>query len=114
MSLQDELISLESQFWTSGPDFYREHVDERCLLAFDRMAGALSREEVAQTVTGSRFRDPEVRVEGLIQPTADFAVLTYRANAKRSSGEPYSALVSSGYVRRDGHWKLAFHQHTPS
>jgi hypothetical protein len=42
------------------------------------------------------------------------AVLSYEASAKRgASGEAYHALVSSGYVKRGGEWKLAFHQQTP-
>ena len=28
-------------------------------------------------------------------------------------GEPYAAMVSSAYVKRDEGWKLAFHQHSP-
>jgi len=28
--------------------------------------------------------------------------------------EPYSAVVSSTFVRQDGAWKVAFHQQTPA
>ncbi len=52
-------------------------------------------------------------LKGLIQPTSDFAVLSYEANATRAGGESYLALVSSGYVRRGRTWKLASHQQTP-
>lgn len=43
----------------------------------------------------------------------DVAIISYKADVTRADGEPYSALVSSGYVRRDVGWKLAFHQHSP-
>jgi hypothetical protein len=41
-------------------------------------------------------------------------VLVYSVVAQREGLEPYSAVVSSTYVRRDGEWKLAFHQQTPT
>jgi hypothetical protein len=47
----------------------------------------------------------------LIQPVDDVAIISYRADVKRADGVPYSALVSSAYVRRVAGWKLAFHQH---
>jgi hypothetical protein len=31
----------------------------------------------------------------------------------RADGKRYAALVSSAYVKRNGSWKLAFHQQTP-
>jgi hypothetical protein len=31
----------------------------------------------------------------------------------RPEGERYRALVSSGYVKRNGSWKMMFHQQTP-
>ena len=48
----------------------------------------------------------------MLQPTSYLAILTYRARAVRGDTERYQALVSSVYVRRDGAWKLAFHQQT--
>jgi hypothetical protein len=47
-----------------------------------------------------------------LQPTDDVALLTYHASAE-AKGEPYEARVSSGYVRRNGGWKMMFHQQTP-
>ena len=41
------------------------------------------------------------------------AILSYEAHATRSNGEPYSALVSTGYAKRDDGWKMMFHQQTP-
>jgi hypothetical protein len=69
---------------------------------------------VAGTVTdGPRWRDLEMEAEGILQPISDVALLTYRASAVRGGEERYRALVSSAYVKRDGAWKLAFHQQTP-
>ena len=49
----------------------------------------------------------------MVQPTADTAIISYRADVTRADGERYAALVSSAYVRRAEGWKLAFHQHSP-
>jgi hypothetical protein len=114
MALLDDLLKIETRFWTKGPDYYRQHLDGQCWVAFGQLAGALSNEEIASTVkAGPRWSTPDLRVKGLLQPHPSFAVLTYEASAKRSNGKSYAALVSSGYVRRDHSWKLAFHQQTP-
>lgn len=114
MTLEQELLALEKQFWTAGPEFYRRHVDEQCLLAFPEMAGVMSRESVVATVTEDRrWSDLMVEEQGFLQLDDGTAVLTYHARAKRADGELYSALVSSAYVKRDDSWKLAFHQQTP-
>jgi large-conductance mechanosensitive channel len=46
----------------------------------------------------------------VIEPTEDFVILSYRARAIRPDGGMYDAVASTGYVRRSGSWKLAFHQ----
>lgn len=60
-----------------------------------------------------RWRGLEIQVEGLLRPTEGVAMLTYRAEASRGDGDRYRALASSGYVLRDGGWKMMFHQQTP-
>jgi hypothetical protein len=62
---------------------------------------------------GPRWRDVRMQVKGVLEPSPGVALLTYEANATRAEGEPYAALVSSGYVRRNGAWKMVFHQQTP-
>ena len=114
MPVENDLISIEKKLWTGGSEIYRKNLDDNCLLAFMRMAGVSSREEVAGTVEDAdRWRDLDMEVEGVLQPTPDVALLTYRASAVRGEGDRYEALVSSAYVRRDGAWKLMFHQQTP-
>ena len=78
------------------------------------MHGVKSREEVAATATtANRWRDPELSDRHLLQATENVAVISYRADVTRADGQPYAALVSSAYVRRESGWKLAFHQHSP-
>ena len=116
--LQDELFAIEEGFWLQGRDHFLEHVDERCLLAFPQageMHGVRTREEVAATASTQpgRWRDLKVSGRHLLRLADGAAVISYRADVLRFDGEPYAAMVSSVYVKRDGGWKLAFHQHSP-
>lgn len=114
MALDQDLMKLERGFWTEGGDYYREHVDANCLLAFTEMAGVHSNEEIAGMNPGAgNWKNVELDEKGLVQLSDGAAVLTYQVNAQRATGEPYTAVVSSGYVKRDGEWKMAFHQQTP-
>lgn len=114
MAVTDDLLALEERFWTGSAEFYRDHLDERCLTAFAQMAGVFEKDEIARTVGESaRWRDVDISPKGVVEPAEDFAVLTYHASATRDDGGRYKALVSSGYVKRSDGWKLAFHQQTP-
>jgi hypothetical protein len=111
---KDEILELERRFWTGDADFYKENLDAECLIAFTQMAGVMTREDVAGTVgSGNRWKNLDLTVKGLLEPAPDVALFGYEASAERDTGEAYSALVSSGYVRRNGRWKMMFHQQTP-
>lgn len=113
MTLQRELLKKEQDLWSGGPAEYRHTLDDDCLVAFTEMAGVQERDKIAAMVgEGARWRDVDIEIEGLLQPTADVSILTYHVTAVRAN-EPYEARVSSGYVNRDGDWRLMFHQQTP-
>jgi hypothetical protein len=114
-SVEQELLALERQFWTGGSKFYQENVDESCLIVFNRdMAGVMSNKDIAATVkNGNRRKDLEIKLKGLVTPSEDTTILSYEARATRESGGRYAALVSTGYAKRDGRWKMVFHQQTP-
>ena len=114
MSVESELFALERKFWTGDADHYRSNLDDRCLVVFTQMSGVMSKEQVASTVEGGRrWRELQIEPKGFLQLGSDLALLSYEANAQRENGERYKALVSSGYAKRDGAWKMAFHQQTP-
>ncbi|HEX2165555.1 MAG TPA: nuclear transport factor 2 family protein [Thermoanaerobaculia bacterium] len=113
MNLEDDLLAIERSLWEGDADAYRRHLDDRCLVAFTRVAGVSTRDEVAGMVEGGpRWRELELEPVALLQPADGVAFLSYRARAERD-GQRHRALVGSGYVRRGGEWKLAFHQQTP-
>jgi hypothetical protein len=112
---EKDLLALEKKFWTGDAKFYRENVDDSCLVAFGaEMAGVMSNKDLAATAKdGNRWKDLDIELKGLIEPSDDVAILSYEANATRSNGEHYAVLVSTGYHKRDDGWKMMFHQQTP-
>ena len=116
MTAGKDLYQIEEGFWLEGKEHFLEHVGEQCLLVFPQMGemhGVHSRAEVAATATSAgRWRHLAMKDRQLLE-NDDFAIISYRADATRADGEPYRALVSSGYARRAHGWKLVFHQHSP-
>lgn len=109
-----ELLELEKGFWTGDAAYYAANVDTECLVAFPRMARAMDNADLAKTATNpNRWRDLDIELKGIIEPGSDVIMLTYEAHATRENGEPYAALVSTGYVHRVNGWKMMFHSQTP-
>jgi hypothetical protein len=114
MALENDLFALEQQFWPGDAAFYRDHLDEQCVVAFTEMSGLMSKEQIAGMIKeGQRWRDLKLTRKGFYAPTKDVAILTYEINALRDNGTPHKANVSTVYVDRGGRWKMAFHQQTP-
>jgi hypothetical protein len=114
MELEQKLMELESEFWSGDAAFYRANLDDRCLVAFTEMSGVMSREQVAETVKGGRrWADLKMSKKGVLRLGDDVVLMAYEASATSPDGEPYKALVTSGYINREGAWKMAFHQQTP-
>jgi hypothetical protein len=89
MDLEETLIEAERAGWNAlttaeGAAYYRERAQ-------------------------FEMRDPRV-----VTLTDASGVVVYSVVARRAGEEPYSAIVSSTFVRRGAAWKLAFHQQTPA
>jgi hypothetical protein len=114
MTAKDDLLALERGFWTGDAAFYRQHLDAVCVTAFTEMAGAFKKDEIAGMIKDAdRWRDLDIDVKAFLEPVPGLALLTYQVRATRKSGEPYAAVVSSGYIKRDGAWKMVLHHQTP-
>jgi hypothetical protein len=111
---KEELLEIERGFWTGDAAYYAANADKECLVAFPEMAAAMDNADLVKTVTEpNRWRDLRIELKGIIEPGSDIIMLTYEAHATRAGGEPYAALVSSGYVHRLNGWKLMFHAQAP-
>jgi hypothetical protein len=111
---KQELLDIEKGFWTGDSAFYAANADAECLVAFPKMAQAMTNADLAKTATKpNKWRDLDIRMKGMVEPGSDIVMLTYEAHAVRENGEPYAALVSTGYVHRADGWKMMFHSQTP-
>lgn len=112
MSLEKELLAIEKNFWTGGPEAYAEHCDSQCLVVFVGMAKIMKRDEIAKTAEAGRWKDIKIKPVGLIELSDTSATIAYECKAVMKDGKPHHALVSSSYIRRKDGWKLATHQQT--
>ena len=113
MTLSKDLLAIEEEIWTGGPEAYQKHMDEKCLVAFKDMSGLISRKEIMKAAEKGRWTNVTLNEKGTIALSAATMIITYECTANRQDGKPYHALVSSGYVKRGEGWKLEFHHHTP-
>jgi hypothetical protein len=111
---KEELLDLEKGFWTGDSAYYAANADAECLVAFPEMAQSMTNDDLAKTASKPhRWRDLDIKLKGMVEPGSDIVMLTYEAHATRENGEPYVALVSTGYVHRVNGWKMMFHSQTP-
>jgi len=112
MSLEEDLLAIETRLWTGGPEAYLKHTDDKCVVVFAQMAGEMTREEIAKTAAKGRWKDVKLRKKGLAKLSDTSVVISYECDADRNDGQHHHAFVSSGYARRADGWKLAFHRQT--
>jgi hypothetical protein len=115
----DELIELERAGWESlcagtGDDFYGRTMTDDAVMVLANGA-VMGRDEVVAALGGSppwaSYEMADVRV---VPVGDDAAALVYVGTGHRDGAEPFVGVMSSVYVRRDGEWKLALYQQTPS
>ena len=108
-----ELWTREKAFWLGGAEIYRQHVVDDAALVFPGMV--LTKAQVIESIAnGPRWTAVTFTEQRLVPLTPDAVALVYHGSGHRErQATPYSALVSSVYVRRDGEWKLALHQQSP-
>jgi hypothetical protein len=113
-SLAQELIQVERRGWEAlcsddARGYYEEHLTDDAAMAFP--FGVMDREQVlaamaaAQPWSRYEIKDPRVIALG-----PHCGVVVYSVTAQREGDEPFSAVLSSTFVRRGDQWKLAFHQ----
>jgi hypothetical protein len=118
MSLAEELLNLEHKQFKAlagaaeAVAFYSDHLTEDGVLAGPY--GILDRETTIQMVPKSAvLTDYDIKSPRLIQLTESSAVIVYQMTQHRQGMDPYDANICTVYVRRDGEWRMAYHQQTP-
>tara|TARA_R110002020_G_scaffold26365_6_gene85232 strand:- start:409 stop:747 length:339 start_codon:yes stop_codon:yes gene_type:complete len=111
--MQDPLWNIERSLWLDGVDAWQAHLAPSCIMAFGPTGVLQDAQIIDSLAQAPRWVDVTMSDTTLIRPATDVAVLAYGARARRHGAEPYQALCTSTYVRRDGKWTIAQHQQTP-
>jgi Domain of unknown function (DUF4440) len=119
MGTDDELVDLETSGWRvlSSSDeatriFYGHVLDESPVMLLPGGMTLTDRDGILRSMSGQPWSTFQLRGPRVLRPTDEVGVVAYDVVAQRDEAT-YAALVSSHYVRRDGSWKLFFHQQTP-
>lgn len=117
MDATTELEALERRGWDSlcdgsGDRFYGGLMtDDGVMVLVNGVA--MTRDDVvgslAQAPTWDGYDLEDVRV---VEVGHEAATLVYRATARRAGDPPFTALMTSTYVRLDGAWRLAVYTQT--
>ncbi len=115
-----ELIDLEEQGWRAlssnadaARDFYGRMLLEDAVMVFPGRMRIRGREAILASLAAQPWESFRITHADTVSLTTDVATLVYEVVAQRAGNAPYSALVSSTYVRSSRRWRLAFHQQTP-
>lgn len=118
MELEKQLIDIERKLWTNDAVFSKNNLIEESLLVFSE-TGVITRGVAVDAILtenaeGRRWAEVQFDEVRSLRLADDVALLTYRVAARWEHEESKrSELASSVYIKRDGVWKLAFHQQTP-
>jgi hypothetical protein len=118
MDIEHRLLDIERMLWTNDPVFYENNLIEEALLIFPEtgvITRAVALEAIRQeTAEGRRWAEVEFNEVRTEQLTDSTYLLTYTVAARwEHERSKVFALASSVYIKRDGVWKLAWHQQTP-
>lgn len=115
MSLSEQLIELEAQFWRAAgdPEFYRDRFADDGVMAFH--VGIMTKTRIMQSISGAdRWESFTIDDPHVVAISDNVASITYSTVANRvGSQEKYLAAITSVYADRGDGWKLVLHQQTP-
>ena len=118
MQLQEHLLRTERELWTNNAVLYQDTLVPEALLVFPE-TGVITRDVAVEAIRqenaeGRRWAEVHMQQVRTLALSDDAVLLTYRVAARWEHEQAHiEALASSAYVRREGRWKLAFHQQTP-
>jgi glyoxylase I family protein len=91
---------------------------DKDFLEFGRSGGVYDREAIIAALTsevdGRRCRRRTMDRAQVRFVASDVALLTYRSTRQGTDGDTLTTLRSSLWVKRDGVWRMTFHQGTPT
>jgi uncharacterized protein (TIGR02246 family) len=113
----EDLVAIEYSLWKNNPDIYGSIYLPDAVLIFPDV-GRIGRDAAVEAIRRENSEGrvwAEVHFDELKETrlSPDTVLLTYRATARWNYEEkPSKTLCGTLYVRRDGEWRVAFHQQT--
>lgn len=118
--VRETLLDLERRGWDSlcdgtGDSFYGELMTDDALMVLAN-GQVMDRDAVVESLRDAPpWRTYEISDLRFVDAGDDAAAIVYGGRAYRAAQEPaFVGLMSSVYVRREGAWRLALYQQTPS
>jgi hypothetical protein len=117
MDIGDELLDLEEKGWQAlaagrGAEFYDAFLTDDAVMALP--VGVIERDAVIEGLRqGTPWAEYEMSDARVLILDEDNAIVVYVVRAVRPGEPPYTAAMSTTYVRVDDEWLIAFHQQTP-
>jgi hypothetical protein len=119
VTIRQELLDIEYEQWEilssdDGAEFYRRYLTDDGLMAVPSPHGIMDRDRVISEVEAAppiveyKLDDPQV-----IVGNNDSGIVVYSMYQRRRGLDGFRAAISSAYVRRDGAWRMVYHQQTP-
>lgn len=115
----DELIELERQGWRAlatagdaGRKFYEAVLRDDAVMLFPGGMRIEGRARILESLGAQPWESFQIDDPKVFQLGAEAATVVYKVTAQRRGNAPYTALISSTYVRATT-WQLVVHQQTP-
>jgi hypothetical protein len=117
IAYKDELIAIERSLWKNEPDVYHQTYIPEAILIFPEV-GRIGRSEAVDAIreenkAGRAWAEVNLDDFKALNLGDETVLLSYRADARWNYEQvPTTILCSTLYVKREGHWMVAFHQQT--
>jgi hypothetical protein len=110
--LKDDLYELERELGAGDGDTYRRNLTDEAVVVVPGQT--MNKDQTAEAMDAAAgWDDFSFDDERFAEIADDVVLLSYRFRGRRGDDFTYTAQMGSVYVRRDGAWKMAFHQQTP-
>jgi hypothetical protein len=119
MALEQDLKKIEEGFWYAAGAgkqgaYYREYMAEKGIAVMPEPYPVMTKQDAINMADEVMAPWEDVRIENprFLPLGAKSVAMVYHGKAMRN-GQPYSANITSVYVKDNGSWKLALHQQSP-
>jgi hypothetical protein len=118
MDIERQLLEIERRLWANDAAFYETSLSDEAMLVFPETGLITKAAAVAairtENAEGRRWAEVHFDEIRSLRLADDAYLLTYTVVARwEHERSKILALASSVYSKRDGVWKLVFHQQTP-